>query len=275
MAEATDTRDSIRERIVEVAAGLLSEGGQAAVTTRGVAERAGVQAPTIYRLFGDKDGLLDAVAEHVMTGFATAKAAAVAAATDVDPVDDLRRGWNMTIEFGLANPALFVLLSDPARGQRSPATQAGIQLLAERVHRLALTGRLRVSEDHAVELIHAAGTGAILAILARPVTERDRHLADTMYDAVLHQLLAHTDGSGQTTAGRLVTQAVALRAHAAQVRVLSTGERALLAEWLERIIENEQPRSALPRERSVEARTREQQRQVRHADRMADDCPAG
>jgi AcrR family transcriptional regulator len=240
MPDAIDTRNSIRKRIIDVAAGLLAEGGQVAVTTRGVAERAGVQAPTIYRLFGDKEGLLDAVAEHVMTGFATAKASAVAsAAADVDPVDDLRHGWDMTIDFGLANPDLFVLLSDPARGQRSPAAQSGIQLLAERVHRVALTGRLRVSEDHAVELIHAAGTGAILTILARPVAQRDRRLADTMFNAVLHQILAHADDSREAAARSIAAQAVALRAHATQVRALSPGERALLAEWLERIIEGE------------------------------------
>ena len=242
MADATDTRSSTRERIVDVAARLLGEGGQAAVTTRGVAERAGVQAPTIYRLFGDKDGLLDAVAEHVMKGFTAAKASAAAsAAADIDPLDDLRHGWDMTIDFGLANPELFVLLSDPARGARSPAAQAGTQLLAERVHRVALTGRLQVSEDHAIELIHAAGTGAILTILARPAAQRDRRLADTMFDAVLHQILAHADDSREAAARSIVAQAVALRARAAQVRTLSTGERTLLTEWLERIIDGEQP----------------------------------
>lgn len=239
MTGAIDTRNSTRERVIDAAAGLLGEGGQVAVTTRGVAERAGVQAPAIYRLFGDKDGLLDAVAEHVMVSFATSKASAVASAADVDPVDDLRHGWDMTIDFGLANPELFILFSDPARGQRSPAAQAGIQLLAERVHRVALTGRLRVSEEHAVELIHAAGTGAILTILARPVAKRDRRLADTMLDAVLHQILAQADDSRGAAARSISAQAVALRAHAAQVRSLSTGERALLAEWLERIIEGE------------------------------------
>ncbi|TVZ02220.1 TetR/AcrR family transcriptional regulator [Trebonia kvetii] len=176
-----------RWRIIDAAAGLLREGGQAAVTTRGVAERAGVQAPAIYRLFGDKDGLLDAVAEHVMTGFAAAKASAVPAAS---PVGNLRRGWDMTIDFGLANPELFVLLADPARGRRSPAARAGIRLLAGRVHRVALTGRLLVSENHAIELIHAAGTGAILTILARPAGQRDRRLAEAMFDAVLGQILA-------------------------------------------------------------------------------------
>ncbi|WP_328341958.1 helix-turn-helix domain-containing protein [Micromonospora sp. NBC_00421] len=42
---------------------LVTWGGARAVTTRGVAERARVRAPTIYRLFGDKDGLVEAVAE--------------------------------------------------------------------------------------------------------------------------------------------------------------------------------------------------------------------
>jgi len=53
---------------VEVAAKLLATQGLDAVTTRSVALAAGVQAPTIYRIFGDKNGLLDAVVQH---GWAT------------------------------------------------------------------------------------------------------------------------------------------------------------------------------------------------------------
>ena len=56
-----------RERLVKAAAELLIDGGKEAVSTRAVASAAGVQAPTLYRLFGDKDGLLDAVAAY---GFA-------------------------------------------------------------------------------------------------------------------------------------------------------------------------------------------------------------
>src|SRR3954464_9110065 len=117
MMDAPSRRSDTRSRIVDVAARLLQEGGPSAVTTRGVAEAAGVQAPTIYRLFGDKDGLLDAVAEHVMASYASAKAETVRAATedDVDPLDDLRAGWEHQIAFGLANPTLFRLLSDPNR----------------------------------------------------------------------------------------------------------------------------------------------------------------
>ena len=82
MGNVIDTsRSETRLTIVACAARLLQEHGAAAVTTRGVAEAAGVQAPAIYRLFGDKDGLLDAVAEHVMATFVTAKAAAAEVAS--------------------------------------------------------------------------------------------------------------------------------------------------------------------------------------------------
>ncbi len=149
MIGETNSRSDTRSKIVDAAARLLQEQGPAAVTTRGVAEAAGVQAPTIYRLFGDKDGLLDAVAEHVLATYVSAKAAIVEAASadNADPLDDLRAGWEMQIDFGVANPTLFGLLSDPARGRRSPAAQSGQHVLESRVHRIAVTGRLRVSSS--------------------------------------------------------------------------------------------------------------------------------
>ncbi len=152
------------------AARLLQEDGPAAVTTRGVADAAGVQPPTIYRLFGDKDGLLEAVTEQVMATYVSAKAEIVkaASAADVDPLDELRSGWEMQIDFGVANPAVFRLLSDPGRALHSPAAQSGRQVLQSRVHRVAVTGRLRVSEQHAVDLIQAAGIGAIQTLLSTP-----------------------------------------------------------------------------------------------------------
>ena len=83
-----------RQRIVEAAADLLAHEGREAVTTRAVAAAAGAQAPAIYRLFGDKDGLLDAVAQH---GYATFLAAKHADARPQDPVEDLRAGWDFAV----------------------------------------------------------------------------------------------------------------------------------------------------------------------------------
>ena len=235
MTELTPTRGEVRATIVESAVRLLREHGPAAVTTRGVAEAAGVQAPTIYRLLGDKDGLLDAVAEHVMATYVSAKAEVAEAASDggVDPVEDLRSGWATYLDFGLANPTLFALLSDPARNQGSPAARSGLHVLAARVHRIALSGRLRVSEARAVDLVHAAGTGAVLTLLCTPAEHRDLGLAADLLDAVLRHILLDAPAPGPP--GH-VPPAVALRASAAQLDVLSDAERRLLADWLDRII---------------------------------------
>jgi len=232
----TRSRRDTRSKILDVAARLLREEGPAAVTTRGVATAAGVQAPAIYRLFGDKDGLMNAVAEHVMATYVSAKAAIVEAASaeNVDPLDDLRAGWEMQIDFGVANPTLFGLLSDPGRGPRSPAAQSGKHVLESRVHRIAVTGRLRVSEQRAAELIHAAGTGTVLTILSTPPEQRDPGLAEDMYQAVLRQIL--TDAPERAKNGSKPT-AVAFRAIAPGLDMLSDAERHLLAEWLDRAID--------------------------------------
>jgi AcrR family transcriptional regulator len=236
------SRTDTRSRIVGSAAELLAEHGPAAVTTRGVAERAGVQAPTIYRLFGDKDGLLDAVAEHVMAQQVSAKAAVVAAAEadGVDPLVDLRAGWDGQIAFGLAHPAVFRLLSDPDRVMDSAAARTGRAVLAARIHRVALAGRLRVGEQRAVELVQAAGIGVIQTLLASPPEARDAGLPDVLYEAVLRQILTDEEPSadrGGSARGDVRAAAVTLRAATAELEVLSGGEQRLLAEWLDRIVQ--------------------------------------
>jgi AcrR family transcriptional regulator len=235
MAELTESRGGVRATIVDAAARLLQEHGPAAVTTRGVAAAAGVQAPTIYRLFGDKDGLLEAVAEHVMATHVSAKAEVErsAAAAALDPVDNLRASWDVQLEFGLANPAVFRLLSDPERVLHSPAAASGLRVLEARVHRLATAGRLRVSEPHAVDLIQAAGVGTIQVLLATPPERRDPGLGDSMFEAVLARILV--DAPAPTDAGPLAT-AVAFRAVAPQLDGLSDAERRLMVEWLDRVI---------------------------------------
>ncbi|MEP6851625.1 MAG: TetR/AcrR family transcriptional regulator [bacterium] len=239
MIQVVSSRSDTRSKIVDVAARLLREQGPTAVTTRGVAEGAGVQAPAIYRLFGDKDGLLDAVAEHVMATYVAAKAVNVEAASarDVDPIADLRAGWQMYIDFGIANPTLYALLSDPGRAVRSPAAQSGKHVLETRVHRLALTGRLQVSEQRAVDLIHAAGTGAVLTLLSTPSEQRDPGLADDLFDAVLRRIVTGAAVPFELPDNGPVASAVALRAIAPKLDMLSDAERQVLAEWLDRAIE--------------------------------------
>jgi len=220
-------RRETRTHLVEVAAHLLREQGPAAVTTRAVAQAAGTQPPIIYRLFGDKEGLLDAVAEHV---FATYVAGKALAEDSSDPIADLRAGWDTHIGFGLANAALFGLLTDPSRAD-SPAAAAGLDVLRTRVHRVAAIGRLRVPERRAVELIHAAGTGTVLTLLAMPPQQRQLDLADAMYDTLMQSIL--TDAPPPAEDGTTAA-AVTFRTVVPKLAALTDAERALMSEWIDR-----------------------------------------
>ena len=232
-AEASP-RAGLRAHIIESAARLLREGGAAAVTTRRAADAAGVQPPTIYRLFGDKDGLLDAVAEHVMSRHVAGKAAHAHA--DEDPVEALRSGWHAQIDFGLSNPELIRLMN--ARHGTSPAIEAGIKVLQARIHGLATAGLLHVSERRALDMIHAAGTGAVQALLETPPEKRDLGLADALLDAVLTRITRPRSAKNETdsTTSTTVTFATVVP----QLPGLSTAERSLMLEWLERSIQTAQ-----------------------------------
>ncbi|MFD9700103.1 TetR/AcrR family transcriptional regulator [Lentzea sp. NPDC059081] len=219
-----NNRDRARANVVEVAAQLLREQGAAAVTIRAVAQAAGTQAPTIYRFFADKDALLDAVAEHVFAGYVAEKATT---AQLEDPVADLRAGWETHLGFGLANPELLSLLLDPVRTARSPAMTSGIEILRARVARVAAAGRLRVDERRAVELIHAAGTGAMITLLATAPQDRDPGLADALYETLMREILTSEPA---TTSSVTETVRRALPA----LHQLTEAERALLGEWLAR-----------------------------------------
>ncbi|MFD4527271.1 TetR family transcriptional regulator [Streptomyces sp. NPDC058470] len=118
-------REQARQRVIEAAADLLAREGRDAVTTRAVAVAAGMQAPAIYRLFGDKDGLLEAVAEH---GFAAFLATKNVEARPQDPIEDLRAGWDLAVEFGLANPAPYTLFE---RHQQTLGVPVGTTYVGE------------------------------------------------------------------------------------------------------------------------------------------------
>ena len=213
-----------RDRIVAVAARLLAEGGREAVSTRAVSAAAGVQAPTIYRLFGDKQGLLDAVAEH---GFAAYVGPKATRRDSGDPVEDLRAGWDLHLAFGLANPALYVLMTEPRPDGAPPAAVAGIDYLTGLVERIAESGRLAVPVSQAVQLIHAAGTGATLTILGLPEGARDTTVSRLAREATISAIT--TDAPASSVPGP-AGAAVALRAALPDLSRLSDPERALLGE---------------------------------------------
>ncbi|URK89392.1 TetR/AcrR family transcriptional regulator (plasmid) [Rhizobium sp. RCAM05350] len=235
LADDTEASDAsltqtTRVRILAAAANLIEKGGGDAATTRAVAAAAGVQAPTIYRLFGDKRGLLDAVALHRLNTYIEEKSSRL---PDPDPIQDLRNGWDVHVEFCLAHPGLFAILSaDPDRESTSKAARAGLDILRGRVRNIALAGRLRISEDRAVDLLTSVAAGTVLTLLGQPPARRDHGLSIAARESVIATIM----GEGAEAIDSHPNLAAAtLRASLDQTSVLTDGERHLLTELLDRI----------------------------------------
>ena len=219
----TDTRG----RIIEAAAELVAGGGIEALSTRAVAAAAGVQAPTLYRLFGDKQGLLDAVAAHGFDTYLVSKQAQLK--TD-DPIADVAAGFDLHVEFGLANPGLYVLMYGAVRpGHVQPVE--GRRILRGMLERAAAAGRLRVPVDSALELVGAAGVGVTLHLISTPEGERDLAMAARVRDRVLAAVSTAEAGDGGAAVHAVALQA-ALRE---RPELIGAAETALMQQWLERV----------------------------------------
>ncbi|MFB7244324.1 TetR/AcrR family transcriptional regulator [Streptomyces populi] len=229
-----DTTDSPRHRIVEAAVELLESGGPDAVSTRAVAAAAGMQPPAIYRLFGDKEGLLEAVAEHGYAQFLESKRAQL----DPDPqdaVEELRRGWDMVVEFGISRPELFAVMNRATSRGADMAHRAGLEILHGRVRRLAAGGWLRVDEELAAQIIQATGRGAVITWHSTPAERRNPALLTALREAMV-AAVTRTEPTVPAAEAGPAAAARALRAALPDdADVLSDAEQHLLREWLTRL----------------------------------------
>lgn len=219
---------STRTRILAAAAALVAEGGIAAATTRAVAQAANVQPPAIYRLFGDKDGLMNAVAEEVFRGYVASKSPPE---PDGDVVQQLRDGFDHYLAFGLAHPAVFIFINALHGNAPSPVVEAALVGLRERVRLIARAGRLKVSQERAVSLVHVVSTGTVLILRSTPPEQRVG-LAEAAREGVLSLVLNDKAPRIDHAPSSLAS---ALRTHLPASTQLSPGERLLMDELLQRI----------------------------------------
>lgn len=215
--------------MLRAAADLLAGGGRDAVSTRAVSAAAGVQAPTLYRLFGDKDGLLDAVAAHGFTDYLALKKELT---PSDDPVEDLRKGWDLNVDFGLSRPEFYVLMfGDSAAGRMTEAGRTAAGILEGMVTRVAEAGRLRMSVGRAIQLTHAMCVGVTLSLIE--ADEPDLEVSAIAREAALRAVV--TDLPDPEETADVASRAVALRAALPADPPLSQAEHALLIEWLDRL----------------------------------------
>ena len=222
------------DRLLDAAAELLREGGLGAVSTRAVAAAAGTQPPILYRHFGDKEGLLEAVALHVLEEYILKKRKLLRHSDD--PVADLRRLWDLFVAFGFAQPECFALIYGSVRrgDALSAAAETTVSMLGDAIGRIADVGRLRMSVDRATALFQSCGVGFVITQLMVPPPKRNRELSDIARENALASIMV-TSGAARTpktAAGR----ATALRQAIADGDVpLTPAELHLMTEWLDRI----------------------------------------
>jgi AcrR family transcriptional regulator len=111
------------KRLVEAAAALLDNGGEAAVTLRAVAQAVGVSHNTPYRHFADRAALLAAVAERDFTMLTDAFTATDG--THPQPLAKVKDALDAFVVYGETYPARYRLLfSDPGIASRGGELEA-------------------------------------------------------------------------------------------------------------------------------------------------------
>ena len=226
-----------RERILQAALSLLTTQGRDAVTTRAVAEAAGVQPPVLYRLFRDKRGLLDAVTDY---GFVLYLSEKRRPHPTEDPIQYLRDGWARHIQFGLSHPELYLLMyADPHAERTERSARHAQPGLWGHMHNIAAAGRLRLPEKRAADLFHAAACGVVMTLLAASEKDRDMTLSQVACEAVLASILTDSPSTPDCTAAAaanvLLAQMMPVEVqHSAASNLFTKAEARLLFEWLAR-----------------------------------------
>lgn len=223
-----------RDRILKATLDLLRKKGRDAVTTRSVAEAANVQPPILYRLFGDKGGLLDAVAAY---GFAAYLAKKQPPGTGDDPVKALRAGWELHIQFGLEHPELYLLMyADSKPGVKSPAAEQALGMLNQHMQRVAAAGRLTMSVARACALYHSSAVGMVLLLLSSAPEQRDMELSLIVRDHALAAITTSAPLGLVPTLSAAANQVCTLLDVSGEGTTFSAAERTLLSEWLQRLV---------------------------------------
>ncbi|GAA3792853.1 TetR/AcrR family transcriptional regulator [Streptomyces chiangmaiensis] len=219
--------------MIEAAADLLARSPSGDVSTRAVCEAAGVQQPVLYRLFGDKDGLLAATVDHVWDQYLGAKRAAE---KSVDPLEDLRAGWDSHTAFALAHPNAYKLMFAPALRSAPEAAREAMRILREVLERLAAQGRLRVPADDAARMVMSANTGVALALITRPALYPDVGLSTLVRDAIHRAVLVDRVADTSARDARAAAASTLLASlDELTPDPFTSAESALLEQWLERI----------------------------------------
>ena len=192
-----------REEIIRATAELLAASETGDVSTREICERAGIQAPTLYRQFGDKDRLIATVVDEAFSRHLDPKRVP---APDADPVQVVRDDWDAHTAWALEHPVFYRLIFSPfVSGSRAAADAHAF--LQRDLERAAAVGLLTVSASVAAQMILSANVGACLMIINRGAEFDDPSLSGRLRDAIHAQVFGDSVFTAPTGANAARTAA--------------------------------------------------------------------
>jgi AcrR family transcriptional regulator len=222
----------IRAALLDAAEQLLVASEDSDVSTRAVCDRVGVGQPVLYRIFGDKQGLLDALAEVGLERYAARK---VELEITVDPVADLRQGWTDHMAFAAENPAVYRLMFSPRPGVALRARDGILELLKAALRRVAAIGALRHDLDESAAMILSANVGLAMNQITQPAVYDSPGVSDTLRDALFDRILIEPSKDHGDTSIAIVARQLAAQLETTPPPELVDEESALLGLWLERL----------------------------------------
>jgi AcrR family transcriptional regulator len=202
------------------------------IATRAVCEAAGVTQPVLYRLFGDKRGLLDALADSGLERYAARKAELE---VSTDPAADLRAGWDDHLAFADEHAALYRLMFAPRPWASSRARDGISALLRKTLSRCAAAGLLRVEIDVALAMLLGANVGFALNRMADPGLRDVAGASESLRDAVLSSVLDDEMPERQGDPGAAARRQIREQLRLDPPEALLAEETALLGVWLSRL----------------------------------------
>ncbi len=165
------------QRILDAAEELVEESGVDAVTTRAIAERAAVAAPSLYRFFADRDGVLDAMLERGLRDLDAHAAAAERAWVGTSIEDFIRLELDLHVAYYEEHPSFPKLWFG---GRVSPPiveeVQARNHALAQRARDVLVAAGLVPASTPAIVFDMLVGLGdriLDMAFSAPPGVDRD------------------------------------------------------------------------------------------------------
>ena len=114
--DARQTKSSVRDRIFRAAASLIAAGGPSAASARAICSKARITAPTLYRHFGDLNGLYG----ELLTLMYVPEAQAHPGREFTDPLGMIEYMWDCCVGTAMRTPGLVDLKNQLAAAGNTP-----------------------------------------------------------------------------------------------------------------------------------------------------------